>query len=191
MSGLSRLSHGSGMIVSGRTARPEVSVVPEGRNARGVSSLTRNRGQTNADTPNELRIEVIPISSLKPYERNARIHSANQIRDIAESMKKFGVTMPILIDRNRVVVAGHARLEALKLLGRERVHVISLENLTEKQVRAYRLADNKLSANSTLIAIFRFRVSKPVRLIFWSRILTKAAQMKAMRFRRSMKPHQL
>jgi DNA modification methylase len=149
MSGLSRLSHGSGMIVSGRTARPEVSVVPEGRNARGVSSLTRNRGQTNADTPNELRIEVIPISSLKPYERNARIHSANQIRDIAESMKKFGVTMPILIDRNRVLVAGHARLEALKLLGRERVHVISLENLTEAQVRAYRLADNKLSANSS------------------------------------------
>jgi DNA modification methylase len=123
--------------------------VAEGRNARAVSPLTRNGGPPNAATPNEMRIEVVPISSLKPYPRNARAHSQKQVREIAESMQKFGVTTPILIDRNRVVVAGHARLEALKLLGRERVHIMTLENLTEAQVRAYRLADNKLSANSS------------------------------------------
>jgi len=96
-----------------------------------------------------MNIEVVPISSLKPYERNARVHSPKQVREIVDSMKKFGLTTPILIDRNLVVVAGHARLEALKLLGRERVHVISLEHLTEAQVRQYRLSDNQLSANSS------------------------------------------
>ena len=130
----------------------------------------------------------------------------DEIREIAESMKKFGVTKPILVDRNGVVVAGHGCLEALKLLGQKRVHVIRLEHLTEAQVRAYRLADNKLaetrvgmlsfsgssfviSRNSLSIATFRSQVFKRERSIFFSRILTKAALTKATRFRRSMKPH--
>ncbi len=121
----------------------------EKKNGGRRSPLTGNRGRPRAGTPKGMHIEVVPISSLKPYERNARVHSPNQIREIAHSMKRFGVTMPILIDRNRVVVAGHARLEALKLLGRKRVHIIRLEHLTEAQVRAYRLADNKLSENSS------------------------------------------
>jgi DNA modification methylase len=121
-------------------------VVAEEKNAGQVSLLTSNGVDRNTK---EMHIEVVPISSLKPYERNARIHSPDQIHEIAASMKKFGVTMPILIDRNRVVVAGHARLEALKLLGRERVHIISLEHLTEAQVRSYRISDNKLSEKST------------------------------------------
>jgi hypothetical protein len=113
------------------------------------SPLLGNKRRPKVRTSKEMHIEVVRISSLKPYKRNARVHSPNQIRELAESMKKFGVTMPVLIDRNGVIVAGHARLEALKLLGRTRVHVIRLENLTEAQVRAYRLADNKLADNSS------------------------------------------
>jgi DNA modification methylase len=124
-------------------------VVAGKKNAKRRCPVTSNRGQPKNGAPKEMHIEVVPISSLRPYERNARIHSPHQIREIASSMEKFGVTTPILIDRNRVVVAGHARLEALKLLGRERIHIISLENLTQAQVRAYRLADNKLSENAT------------------------------------------
>lgn len=110
--------------------------------------LARNRGP-RITTPREMHIEVVPISSLKPYPRNARAHTPKQILEIADSMKSYGVTMPILVDGNRVVIAGHARLEALKLLGRKWVHVIELAHLTEAQVRAYRLADNKLSENSS------------------------------------------
>jgi DNA modification methylase len=110
---------------------------------------TLERNRLRIEAPREMTIEVVPICSLKPYKRNARAHSPNQILEIAGSMKKFGVTMPILVDRNGVIIAGHARLEALKLLGIKRVHVIRLENLTETQVRAYRLADNKLQDNST------------------------------------------
>jgi hypothetical protein len=124
-------------------------VVEGKKNGKRIAPLTHNGNRPKADAPKEMHIEVVPISSLKPYERNARVHSPDQIRELATSMKRFGVTMPILIDRNRVVVAGHARLEALKLLGRERAHIISLENLTEAQVRSYRLADNKLAEKSS------------------------------------------
>lgn len=126
----------------------------EGKN-KGIrgSTLARNRGP-KIGAPKEMHIkemhiEVVPISSLKPYPRNARVHSRKQIGEIADSMERFGVTMPILIDRDGVVVAGHGRLEALQLLGRKHVHIIRLEHLTEAQVRAYRLADNKLSENSS------------------------------------------
>jgi DNA modification methylase len=136
------------MIKARRNSRPEVPVA-EGKNKGLRGGTPAPKGGANIAVAREMNIEVVPISSLKRYERNARRHSPNQIRDIADSMKKFGVTMPILVDRNRVVAAGHARLEALKLLGRKRVHIISLEHLTEAQIRAYRLADNKLSENSS------------------------------------------
>jgi DNA modification methylase len=95
-----------------------------------------------------MHIEFVPIESLKPYERNARIHPPSQVRELADSIEKYGVTKPIVADRNGVVVAGHGCLEALKLLGCKHVPVRRLEYLTDVEVRAYRLADNKLSENS-------------------------------------------
>ena len=93
----------------------------------------------------DLKVERAPISTLRPYAGNARTHTKKQIRQIVESIRTFGWTNPILIHENRRVVAGHGRLEAARLLGLEEVPVIRLRDLTEAQVRAYIIADNRLA----------------------------------------------
>jgi len=85
------------------------------------------------------------IQRLVPYPRNARTHSKRQIRQIADSIRAFGFTNPVLVDRSGTIVAGHGRVEAAKLLGMDKVPTICLENLNEDQIRAYILADNKLA----------------------------------------------
>lgn len=85
------------------------------------------------------------LASLKPYPRNARTHSKHQIRQIAASIKEFGFTNPVLIDRENTIVAGHGRVEAAKLLGITEVPAIRLEGLTPDQIRAYIIADNRLA----------------------------------------------
>ena len=93
-------------------------------------------------------LELVPIASLRPYERNARKHSKKQVRQIATSIKEFGWTNPILIDKNGMVIAGHGRLEAAKLLGMSEVSVLRLDHLTREQIRAYVIADNRLAERS-------------------------------------------
>lgn len=85
------------------------------------------------------------MNSLKPYEGNARKHSDKQISKIAASIKQFGFNNPILIDKNGIVIAGHGRLEAAKRLGMTEVPTICLEHLSEAEMRAYIIADNKLA----------------------------------------------
>jgi DNA modification methylase len=92
-----------------------------------------------------LSVQYRSIDSLRPYSRNARTHSAKQIEQIAASIREFGFTNPILIDQNGVVIAGHGRLDAGKLIGMSQVPTIQLEHLTEPQIRAYVLADNRLA----------------------------------------------
>jgi DNA modification methylase len=87
----------------------------------------------------------IKIAELKPYERNAKKHDKKQIALIANSIKEFGFDSPIIVDKDNVIIAGHGRLEGAKLLGIKEVPVIRKENLTEEQVKAYRLADNKIA----------------------------------------------
>lgn len=89
-----------------------------------------------------------PVSALKPYRANARTHTKHQIRQIANSIAAFGFTNPVLIDRNNSIIAGHGRVEAAKILGMDRVPTIRLEGLSENQIRAYVLADNKLAENA-------------------------------------------
>src|SRR5437763_12240842 len=95
-----------------------------------------------------LVIENIPIAALRPLRRNARTHSKKQIRQIADSIKTFGFTCPILVDGQNTVLAGHARLEAAKLLGLLEVPCLRLNHLSPAQKRAYALADNKLALNA-------------------------------------------
>ena len=97
---------------------------------------------------NDLKVETRPVSTLKPYGRNPHTHSKKQVRQIAESIRTFGWTNPILIDATGGVIAGHGRLEAAKLLGLETVPTIRIEDMTEAQKRAYVLADNKLAENA-------------------------------------------
>jgi DNA modification methylase len=84
-------------------------------------------------------------TDLEPYARNARTHSVKQIAQIAASIRTFGFNNPVLIDKHNVIIAGHGRVEAAKLLGLETVPVIRLEHLSEAEKRAYILADNKLA----------------------------------------------
>jgi DNA modification methylase len=85
------------------------------------------------------------LSELTPNPHNAMKHPNLQIRELAGSITQFGFVVPILIDRNGRIIAGHARAEAAKLLGMEEVPTILLDNLTENQIRAFMLADNKLA----------------------------------------------
>ena len=81
---------------------------------------------------------------IKPFEKNAKKHPDSQLKQIAQSIKAFGWQQPIVVDKAVVIIVGHGRLEAAKLLGLEDVPAITVD-LTEEQAKAYRLADNKLN----------------------------------------------
>ena len=85
------------------------------------------------------------IKELKPYKKNAKKHPKEQVEQIANSIKEFGFTQPVLIDRNNYVVAGHGRILGAKKAGLKEVPTLCLDDLTEEQIKAYRLADNKLN----------------------------------------------
>jgi DNA modification methylase len=86
-----------------------------------------------------------PVTALTANPRNARTHDDKQVALIAASMRQFGFTNPILIDDNGMVLAGHARLEAAKRLGRATVPTVALDGLSNAEKRAYVLADNRLT----------------------------------------------
>jgi ParB-like chromosome segregation protein Spo0J len=94
------------------------------------------------------QIEYLSSAALKPARRNARTHSRKQIRQIAASIERFGFTNPVLIDERAIILAGHGRVEAAKLLGLPTVPCMRLENMSEADKRAYALADNKLALNA-------------------------------------------
>lgn len=83
---------------------------------------------------------------IKPYEKNQKKHPKKQIEQVANSIKEFGMNQPIVVDRQGVIIVGHGRYEALKLLKWEiKPEYIKVVDLTEEQAKAYRLADNKLN----------------------------------------------
>ena len=90
-------------------------------------------------------VQEVPRSSLVPYERNAKIHSPEQVQKIADSIEEFGFVSPCLIDRDFNIIAGHGRVMAAELLGMETVPCVFVEGLTDEQRRAYILADNRLT----------------------------------------------
>ncbi len=95
-----------------------------------------------------MKVETVAIGSLIEYSFNNVSHPEIQIDRIANSIKEFGWTVPLLISKDNVIIAGHGRLLAAKKLGLEEVPVIRAEGLTESQARAYRILDNKLTRDS-------------------------------------------
>ena len=97
----------------------------------------------------QLAIRYCPVASLKLNPRNPRLHSRRQIRQIARSIDAFGFNVPILVDAEQNVVAGHGRVLASRELGWTEVPTICLDHLTEAQRRAFMIADNRLTEIST------------------------------------------
>ena len=93
-------------------------------------------------------IETVPVARLRPRANNARTHSRKQIRQIAESIRRFGFTNPVLIGDDGEIIAGHGRVEAAKLVGLASVPALRLSHLDAAERRAYVIADNKLALNA-------------------------------------------
>jgi ParB-like chromosome segregation protein Spo0J len=93
-------------------------------------------------------LEILPIDQLRSWPRNARTHSRKQIRQIAESIRRFGFTNPVLIDAENRILAGHGRVEAARELGMSTVPCLRVDHLSTTEKRAYVLADNKLALNA-------------------------------------------
>ena len=89
-------------------------------------------------------IKQIKVSELKPYEKNAKKHNAKQIKQVANSIEAFGFNQPLVVDKDNVLIVGHGRLEAAKLLGLQEVPCYIVD-IPEDKAKAYRLADNKLN----------------------------------------------
>lgn len=92
----------------------------------------------------KLKIEYMNIDKLIPYVNNPRIND-NAVDKVASSIKNFGFKNPIIIDKDNEIIAGHTRLKAARKLGLEEVPVIKVDDLTEAQIKAFRIADNKTS----------------------------------------------
>lgn len=91
-----------------------------------------------------MKIKQVPVGDLKPYDNNPRFND-DAVEYVANSIREFGFKVPIVIDKNNVVVTGHTRLKAALELGLEEVPCIVADDLTNEQVKAFRLADNKVS----------------------------------------------
>lgn len=96
----------------------------------------------------DVRWKWVPIDSIFPYEKNARIHDAAQLQQIADSIAEFGWQNAILVDKDMTIIAGHGRQQGGKLAGATECPIIVADNLSAAQVRLLRLADNKIAENS-------------------------------------------
>src|SRR6266853_3831365 len=101
------------------------------------------------DRAARVAISYRPISELKSDPQNPRVHSPKQIRQIARSIEAFGFVVPILVDASGKIIAGHGRISAAQLLGSSEIPTICLDHLTAAQVKAFMIADNRLTENST------------------------------------------
>jgi site-specific DNA-methyltransferase (adenine-specific) len=95
-----------------------------------------------------MQIKIAEISNIKPYENNPRKLSEQAIEKVAMSLKEYGFRQPIVVDKNMVIVAGHTRYRASKKLGLKQVPISVIDNLSEEQINAYRIADNRTAEES-------------------------------------------
>lgn len=115
---------------------------------RNMPQSRESRRPKATPAAGRLTLVCLPIADLTLDLMNPRVHSPRQIRQIARSIETFGFNVPVLIDRNKRVIAGHGRILACQLLGWMEVPTICLEHLTDAQVRVFMIADNRLTENS-------------------------------------------
>lgn len=93
----------------------------------------------------KLKIELWDIDKVIPYDKNVKIHDQEQVEKIAKSITEFGFDQPIVVDKDGVIIKGHGRTQACKFLGLKKVPVLVRTDLTDEQVKAARLADNRVA----------------------------------------------
>ena len=97
----------------------------------------------------QLQIEYVDIGTVKPYYRNARHNDGEATEKLAESIKEFGFQQPVLVDDNNIIITGHTRLKAALSLGIDKIPIARAVGLSDEQIKAYRLADNRVAEYST------------------------------------------
>lgn len=94
-----------------------------------------------------MKVQLADVGSIRPYDRNPR-KNGNAVTKVAASIEEFGFRQPIVVDSEMTIIAGHTRWEAAKILGLKKVPVSIAKDLTPDQVKAYRIADNKVAEHS-------------------------------------------
>jgi ParB-like chromosome segregation protein Spo0J len=122
-------------------------LVPRSRRLRRPSVETI--GSRHPQAAGALRIEDIAIQQLNPYQNNPRLHPKKQIDKLARAINDFGFLIPVLIDDQNIVLAGHARIEAAKQLALPSVPCVRASHLNETQKRAFTIFDNRLAEEAT------------------------------------------
>lgn len=117
---------------------------------------------------NSLSIVYQALADLKPRAANPRTHSKKQIVQIANAIRRFGFTNPVLVDDANGIIAGHGRVEAAKTVGLEQVPTVRLSAMSEAEVRAYVIADNrllKMPAGTAPCSVLSCNISRNSKLI--------------------------
>lgn len=98
----------------------------------------------------ELMAKTVPmkIDELLPYQRNQKDHPEEQVRNLANSLRRFGWRQPVVIDERNVIVIGHGRVLGAKMLGLEEVPVVRADDLSEDEIRELRIVDNKTNEST-------------------------------------------
>lgn len=97
------------------------------------------------ETTMELKVTYENVKALKPYKNNPRTHNAKQISKITDSIENFNFLNPIIINKDRIIIAGHGRWLAAQKIGMDKVPVVRIEHLSDEEMKAYVIADNKLA----------------------------------------------
>jgi len=120
-----------------------------------------------------MEVKEMLVSSLRPYEKNNKVHDKEQILRIANSIKEFWFTQPVVIDKSNTIIIGHGRYEAAKLLGLDKIPVVRLWSLTEKQINKLRILDNKLNESEWEYTNLKEELDKLDDFNFWELKLDK------------------
>lgn len=111
--------------------------------------MSRRKSEAEVPIDPADQVERWPLERLIPYARNAKVHTDEQVAQIAASMREFGWTIPVLVDEEGTLIAGHGRILAARLLQRTHAPVLVARGWSEAKKRAYRLADNQLAARAS------------------------------------------
>jgi len=117
--------------------------------AAGPAGLTEKQAERIRQSI-ELMAKTVPmkIDELLPYQRNQKDHPEEQVRNLANSLRRFGWRQPVVIDERNVIVIGHGRVLGAKMLGLMEVPVVRADDLTEDEIRELRIVDNKTNESN-------------------------------------------